>query len=183
MRALTLDGWRALGRLVKRDLVAAVGDEAAAVRPGLRVKGRTGRPIAWAHVPWVGVHDPRVPSKARTGVYAALLFAVDGRAATLSVQVGCDSRTTPELRAAVARVRQALPVPDGFTTAPPLLVPADQRPAYDARLSPYRYERASALARTLPLDTTPAATWRRALRALVTAYTTWADGRVQAASR
>jgi hypothetical protein len=175
VRALTPEGWRALSRLVKRDLVDAVGDVAAAVRPGLRVKGRTGRAIAWAHVPWVGVHDPRVPSKARTGVYAALLFAVDGRAATLSVQIGSDSRTAPELRAAVARVRQTLPVPEGFTAAPPPLVPADLRSAYDAGLSPYRYERASVLARTLPLATTPAATWRHALHVLVTAYTTWAD--------
>jgi hypothetical protein len=176
-----------LNQYVKSTLTDIVGGVAAEVWPGYAVKGRTGREVAWAHVPWVGVHDPRVDAGARTGVYAALLFAVDGSSVVLSLQVGSTSRSSGELNQDVGRLRSDVDAPPSFTTKPPVLVPPDLRPDYDARLLPYRYERASVIQHTLSLQSPGIQNGEPApsetLTALLQTYQRWVHAQIDAGDR
>jgi hypothetical protein len=178
VRTMTKGEWQRLTGLVKDDLAAALSAHAVRHHPEMTVKGRTGRAVAWAHVPWVGIHDPRVDSGGRTGVYVALLLRVDGSGAVLSVQVGSDSRTADELARTVEAVQTGIDVPDGCRAAVPTLIPPSLRAEYDRSLAPYRYERASvcaqAVGRDAMRDSAFDSRFGEALHCLLRAYTDWA---------
>ncbi len=181
VRSMTKAERDLLNRAVKQDLPEVLRPVARTAAPWFTVKGRTGREIAWAHVPWVGIHDERIDARARVGVYVALLFSVDGRQVVTSLQVGSTGRTQAELEATVADLRGSVTCPDGFTADPPVLIPPALRPAYDTGLMPYRYERASVVQRTVDLGRLVARPqhWTRHLMHLLESYRDWATRQIE----
>lgn len=85
-------------------LLSEVRDALEALKPGLIIKGSTGRGPRWANVPWAALLDPRETTSAQDGRYVAVLVHGDDSGATVAIVWG----TTRLRREQGARTRAAL---------------------------------------------------------------------------
>lgn len=141
------------------------------------ITGRTGVGKI-ADVPWVGIHHNSINSLAKTGVYISLLFHVDGRGVSLSIQHGTDTiKNLVLIRQKVKEVRETLQSPlPGFhsndlflrpTPVPNRLKGKSKRPA--------KYEIANIIGKTYSISELEEESFRSELITLVKYYKRWAE--------
>lgn len=174
-RKLDPDGFLSLRELVEKEIVQTIS-ELLDAPDHITIKGRTGQGRV-ADVPWVGIHDQRIDSAARTGLYVATLFSVEGDGFAFSIQLGTDRFTLPQIEMRVANARRQFPATANyiFTNNNLSLRPKKSGSSFGRSSRPGRYETANVLGKQYSLDTLMDATIDLSadLLALVRIYEGW----------
>lgn len=90
--------------LIEKELVNQIENQISK-HTNLTVKGRTFQ-SKWAAVPWIGIHNEEIDSKAQTGIYAAMLFKADGSGVVLSIQQGTESKNLTSIKYHTQKMRE-----------------------------------------------------------------------------
>ncbi|WP_127491304.1 MrcB family domain-containing protein [Paenibacillus glycanilyticus] len=117
------------------------------------IEGRTGAGKL-ADVPWIGIHNKTINSDAKTGVYISLLFHVDGKGISMSIQHGTEHISTSKIIEVVEKIKKALPAfPTLFNTQTLSLrpFPLPNRLA-NSENRPRKYEFANIVGKSYSID-------------------------------
>ena len=92
-----------LSTQVEKQLVSKMKD--IIKHNNLEIKGRIGGNPTLADVPWIGIHNQDIDSKAQTGIYATILFKADGSGVVLSIQQGTEGRKPSDIKSDTNKIR------------------------------------------------------------------------------
>ena len=135
-----------------------------------------------ADVPWVGVHDTRINSSPRTGVYLAILFQVDGNSVAASIQHGSDRLGVRQLGEVTKSLRSDFQALNRTFRSDNLsLRPIDDAERKFARSSrPGKYEIASIVGKQWSMRSLSQDTLIDDLGSLLEVYSSWVGKTLQA---
>lgn len=128
----------------------------------------------WADIPWIGIHDNRINSKSKTGVYVAILFNVVGNGFSFTIQCGTDGNTHGPILHYVEKLSREFLIPAGFSTGVLSLCPDDYE-TYARTRRPRNYEKANVVGKQYITDNLPnEVELVQDLFQLIECYSSWA---------